>query len=96
LYIDTQDQGKNKQIYDQLYVDRGRLEAAVGTELTWERLSDRRASRVALYHPGAITDDQEELSDLRAWAVDAMPSFYRAFAGPAERALSDAEQTVKT
>ena len=28
----------------------------------------------------------------RAWAVDVMPRFYEAFAGPAERALGEAEQ----
>jgi hypothetical protein len=92
LYIDTQDQDKNKRIFDQLYVDRGHLEAALGTGLTWERLSDRRASRIALYHPGAITDDQEARSSLCAWAADAMPRFYQAFAEPAERALVAAER----
>ena len=93
LYIDTGDQAKNKRIFDRLYADRDTLEAAIDAELSWERLNHRRASRVGLYRPGSIADDPETLSSLRAWAVDAMPRFYQVFAGPAERALFDAEKT---
>ena len=80
-----------KQIFDALYGQRVTLRTKLGEEITWERLDDRRASRIVLYHPGSITDDESVLADLRSWAVDAMVRFYRAFAEPAGRALLAAD-----
>jgi hypothetical protein len=52
------------------------LEGITGT-FGWERLDDKRASRIALYHRGAISDTEEELASLRTWAVDAMIKFQK-------------------
>lgn len=93
LYIDTLDQGKNKRIFDRLHVEKDQFTAALGMELAWERLGERRASRVALYRSGSIVDGPEQLAQLRAWAVDAMSRFYQVFAGPAVEALVLAEQS---
>ena len=92
LYIDTTDQAKNKRTFDLLYADREQFHVTVGEQLTWERLSDKRASRIALYHPGSITDDEETLAGLRTWAVDTMARFYKTLAEPAVQALQSAEQ----
>jgi hypothetical protein len=93
LYIDTIDQEKNKYIFDQLYAKRDDLERVMGVELSWERLSDKRASRIALYHPGAITNDEKTLAHLRDWAADAMVGLYETLAEPAQKALISAEQS---
>jgi hypothetical protein len=93
LYIDTIDQEKNKYIFDQLYAKRDDLERVMGKELSWERLSDKRASRIALYHPGAITNDEETLAHLRNWAADAMVRLYETLAEPVQKALISAEQS---
>jgi len=92
LYIDTTDQAKNKRIFDLLDADRERFHATMGEQLSWERLSDKGASRIALYHPGSITDDEETLAGLRTWAVDTMARFYKTLAEPAVQALQRAEQ----
>lgn len=92
LYIDTLEQEKNKRIFDRLYGDRGRFEAALDEPISWERLSEKRASWIAIYHPGSITDDEEALSELHAWAVDAMVRFFETFAEPSVQALNSAEQ----
>jgi CBS domain-containing protein len=92
LYIDTLEQEKNKRIFDRLYEDRGRFEAALDEPISWERLSEKRASWIAIYHPGSITDDDEALSELHAWAVDAMVRFFETFAEPSVQALNSAEQ----
>ena len=42
-----------------------------------ERIDDKRASRIALYRAGAITDSEEDLAKLRKWAVDAMIRFQK-------------------
>ena len=92
LYIDTTDQEKNKRIFDQLHATHGELQVAMDTDISWERLSEKRASRIAVYHPGSITDDEQHLVVLRSWAVDTMSRFYEVFAEPANRALRFAEQ----
>ena len=79
LYIDRGDKERNKLIFDSLCNFRGEIEPTLNKtlqeELQWERIDDKRASRIALYHRGAITDSDEELADLRTWAVDAMIQF---------------------
>jgi hypothetical protein len=59
----------------------------LGEEISWERLDDKRASRIALYHPGSVTDDESALAELRSWATERMVRFHKAFAEPAEQAL---------
>ncbi len=93
LYIDTGDKEKNKLIFDQLHASRDRIGENIGDELSWERLNEARACRIAWYRPGAITDDEETLRQVRAWAVEAMVSFYDELAGPSVQALSKAEQS---
>jgi hypothetical protein len=88
LYIETGDRQRNKAIFDQLYESRDRIHENIGKELTWERLNEARSCRIAWYRPGAITDDEEILREVRAWAVNAMVRFYDALAGPSVRALS--------
>jgi predicted transcriptional regulator len=80
LYIDTGEKEKNKHIYDTLFELKDEILHEL-EDLTrtfgWERLDDKRASRIALYHRGAISDTEEELASLRTWAVDAMIKFQR-------------------
>ena len=94
MYIDTTDQEKNKRIFDQLYADRDMFEETLGKDINWERLDEKLASRIALYHPGVITDDKGALAHLRVWAVDTIVRFYEVFAEPANQALISAEQSV--
>lgn len=78
LYIDTGDELRNKQIFQRLFERKDIIEAEVGMPLSWERLDQARASRIALYHPGSIVDSSyEELAKLREWAVDAMDRLQR-------------------
>lgn len=72
LYIDVGDQAVNKRAFDALLARKEEFEAAFGSPLTWDRLDERRASRVFVEHPGAIDDPTEILGELRDWAVDRM------------------------
>ncbi len=87
LYIDTNDQVQNKAIFDLLQNDQETFERAMDSSLSWERLPGKRASRIALYHAGAITDDEKALTQLLQWAVLTMPRFYNILAEPALKAL---------
>jgi hypothetical protein len=46
LYIDTGDGVQNKRIFDDLAAKRAEIERTFGGGLEWERLDDRRASRI--------------------------------------------------
>lgn len=72
LYIDTGDKNNNKQRFDVLYEQKDKIEKSLG-ELSWERLNDRRACRIALYTE--YTNDQEMLT----WGIQKMKSFRAVF-----------------
>jgi hypothetical protein len=70
LYIDLGDQDKNKYVFDQLASMKDELENALGEELSWERLDNKRASRLALYTDGSIEDSDSELEKIKEWHID--------------------------
>jgi CBS domain-containing protein len=72
LYIDTGNKESNKAIFDGLHDRKAEIENMLGRELTWQRLNNRRASRVAVIHQGSITDSKEEHVRLREQAVQSM------------------------
>lgn len=77
LYIDAATQHEAKRIFEALYSRRAEVEAAVGQPLSWERMDDRRASRVAAYRDLG-TEAPADDDDLAEWAVTTMTSFYDA------------------
>jgi CBS domain-containing protein len=79
LYIDQGDKDANKRIFDDLFRQREPIESEIGEDLSWERLDQRRASRIAAYRPGAITDGAEVLAELRAWGATTIVKFYEVF-----------------
>lgn len=70
VYIEFQDRDANKQVFDALLAERDALEREFGEPLEWERLDDRRASRIAVYTPGSIEDPAARLDLARKWLVD--------------------------
>jgi hypothetical protein len=76
LYIDSGDKEVNKKIFDLIQSHRENIEDSLD-EISWERIDQKRASRIAIYHPGTITDSEEELAVLRNWGVKTMLDFYK-------------------
>lgn len=80
FYIGSGDQGQNKSLFDKLYAHKNKIQEAlegVPGSLEWQRLDNRRASRIGFYHKGAITNSPAELAQLREWAVGAMIKFQK-------------------
>lgn len=88
IYIDTRDQTWNKAAFDRLHSQAGTLEAEVGEPLHWERLDAARASRVACYRPGSITETADHEA-LQAWAVEMLARFSRVLVPATAEALKD-------
>lgn len=72
LYVDFGEKDKNKQRFDYLYEQKDKIEISVG-ELSWEKLNDRRACRIALYTD--YTNDQE----MMVWGIQKLKNFREVF-----------------
>lgn len=79
IYIDSGDAEKNKALFDLLVAQKQTLEPAMGAELAWERLDQKRASRVALYRAGSIDSPTEELQEIQAWGIASLERFKSVF-----------------
>lgn len=89
LYIDVGDQEANKRLFDTFYSERAQIEQEIGRKLEWERLDDKRASRIALYESGSISATREELSRIHNWLVTTLLSLKRVL-GPRLQKVSGA------
>ena len=81
VYIDNGDRDWNKGLFDQLYEIKVDIESELGEPLEWERLDERRASRIAVVRQGAIDDTDETLQEIREWMVGRLLKFKQVF-GP--------------
>ena len=89
LYIDTRNQTLNKQIFDKLIALKNHIEDGFEEGISWERLDSRRASRIAIYKGGSITNEAEDLAALQEWTIKTMPRFYQVLFAPARQALKE-------
>jgi hypothetical protein len=70
IYIDQGDAESNKTLFDSLADQKAGREKELGESLQWERLDNRRASRIALYREGHIQLPEEQLGEIRAWMIE--------------------------
>lgn len=61
VYVDVGDRDRNKAIFDKLYEERDQVEREFGTALDWQRLNDKRASRIRIYYHGMGSLREPEL-----------------------------------
>ena len=79
LYIDCGVQETNKERFDSLENSKEEIESAMGSQLYWERLDDKKACRISAYRKGSVHDDQTRLDDTRNWMVETLPKFKSIF-----------------
>jgi hypothetical protein len=77
LYIDNGNADENKALFDHLFAHRQEIEAAFGGPLYWQRLDDKRASRISLTVPGGWADESSWPGAFEK-AVDAMNRLFAA------------------
>ena len=75
LYMDSGNAEINKHLFDLLHEQKAEIEAELDSELRWQRLNNRRASRISYILPGNITDSEEDLAELRDKALPTMITF---------------------
>ena len=86
LYIDSADAAANKAIFDALASHRDDVEAAFGGPLHWQRLDEKRASRISTTVDGGWVDNTAWPATIEA-AVDRMTRLFAAL-GPRIEALN--------
>jgi hypothetical protein len=87
LYIDFSDVEKNKRFFDALFLRKEEIEKKYGQPLQWERLDERRASRIAIYEDGTIDSDPVQLAEFKEWGIRHLLQFKDIF-GPLLKELS--------
>ncbi len=93
VYLDLPNAEENKKLFDALTQSKEQLESAFGEQLEWERLHDRRASRIAIYRPGTIEDPPQALEEIRRWGIDRLLRFKQVF-GPRLAELQQVKPAV--
>jgi hypothetical protein len=79
LYIDLHNLEINKTLFDWLYNQKDQIEKECGFSLQWERLDERRASRVSVYRSGTIEATIDELEQIRKWQIDKLLTYKKVF-----------------
>lgn len=72
LYIDTGAKLENEEFFDNIYKKKESIESKLG-KLSWERLENRRACRIAIYSD--VTDDDEMIN----WSIGKLIEFNDVF-----------------
>lgn len=80
LYIDhDKDTGKkNKEIFDALHAQKVSIEQDVGRSLEWDRLDEKRASRIRMHFKAGGLSDPESWPSLQEAMIDGMVKFQKA------------------
>jgi uncharacterized protein DUF4268 len=70
VYLDMQERNATKRLFDDLFAERLAIETAVGRILSWERLDDRRASRIVDYREVRDLSNRDERRAVADWAAE--------------------------
>ncbi len=93
IYIDLGDYDKNKKVFDRLLESKLDVEKQFGEALEWERLDEKRASRVAIYREGSIEDHDKKLADYHEWHIEMLLRFEKVFL-PFLKSMQDSHNSV--
>lgn len=76
--METGDRETNKQMFDDLQTKSDRIQSLVTGDLSWERLDERKSSRVAVYREcdrDRLESDGEYRQDAIDWLIKRMCEF---------------------
>lgn len=82
LSIHGKTQEENKAIFDALEIQKDKIEAAFGNALEWERLTDKRMSRIKYELTEVSVFNEEDWSKMFEFMVQYVPKFEAAFKKP--------------
>lgn len=71
-------QEKNKKIYDYFYNNKDEIETAFGKEMEWERLDDKKMSRISSKLHGVSVYNKEDWNEMMEFLTETMIKFEKA------------------
>lgn len=86
--LNHRDANRNHFVFDALQKEAQKLGDEFGEQLEWERVDDRKGSRIGVYTDGSIEDDDQSLELLRRWSVERLLALRRCFDEPLGRVLA--------
>ncbi|MFZ4462485.1 MAG: DUF4268 domain-containing protein [Bacteroidales bacterium] len=81
-----------KSIYDELYKRKDEIESSFGQSLTWERLDDKKMSRVRISMENVDIFNREDWKKMIGFFLENIPKFEKAF----EKIIKEASKKAKT
>lgn len=72
VYLDLGTQESTKILFDKLFGNRVSIEEEFTFDLAWERLDDKRASRIATYREAPELSNKDEASSASDWSARAI------------------------
>jgi hypothetical protein len=75
-------QDENKSVFDALFAKKEKIESDLGEKLIWERLDDKKMSRVKLEKENVSVFNKKDWQNMIAFMVDVVPRFEKAFKKP--------------
>lgn len=75
-------QDENKAVFDALLVKKDKIEFDFGNKLIWERLDDKKMSRIKFEMEGVSVFDKKNWQKMIDFMLDVVPKFERAFKKP--------------
>jgi len=84
LYVDRGTQEENKSIFDFLLTQKEEIETSFGSALVWQKLEDKRASRIKCEMEANVFN-KDEWEKMIEFMTDAMARLEKAFKKPLQR-----------
>jgi len=82
LYISRSTTEENKYIFDELYINKEKIEADFGRKLLWERLDDKKSCRIRYALEGVNCYDTQEWDKIMSFLIDGMIRMEKALINP--------------
>lgn len=79
LAINKANKDENKAIFDRLFVERKAIEQAYGSELSWQRLDDKKMSRITCILNGVNVFNEEDWHKMQEFLIDNMITLSETF-----------------
>lgn len=92
LYIDRGDATENKMVFDYLIAKKEKIESDFGEKLEWERLDDKRASRIKYENPEFNVFEKDQWNEMIAFMTDGMVRMEKALKEP----LKEVQKKLKS
>lgn len=88
LLIGKPNLAENKKIYDNLFSNKEAIEAAYGSQLTWERLEEKKSSRITDRMFDVDITNREDWDNIKDFLCKAMIKFEKALKEPLKKAAN--------